>query len=137
MKCPNGCNDGKFVGLETGEPEQEQTLELSVDREGAQVTGSFRVTRNCTECGEALKEATLELSDDLPEDVFKAHNGEDHELSVDLEDATADESGGGRYAKNLITVTVNYSVTCKCDKEFAYDGQVETDSCAASSFEEC
>ena len=135
MRCPNNCNEGKFVTLECGEPEEETPLDIGED--GA-VTGSFKLTRNCGECGDALKEAVVDLDDTVDADEVKPHfGGGEHALSIELDSVEADESGGGRYRKNLISAVVEATVTCSCDKAFSHDVTLDTDGCAASAFEEC
>lgn len=138
MKCPNNCNDGKFVSLETGDPEDEGNL--AIDGEG-NVTGTFRLTRNCAECGETLKEATDELEDNISDELDGHMNGPDgeggHELSIELDACQADESGGSRYSKNIINAQVDVIVTCSCDKEWKHETTLQTGGVAAGSFEEC
>lgn len=108
MRCPN-C--AKFVGLETQDPEAEDP---SVD--GGAVTVEVRVVRACADCGTELKEVTVECSGELDEGVASAHDGEGHELELEVASTSAEESGGGRYKKNIIGVDVEVTVTCSCEK---------------------
>lgn len=65
MRCPD-CN--KFVSFDS---EQEPELDLTVDDEGV-VTGTARIVNCCEQCGQELKEATLDVEIDLSAD-FMAH----------------------------------------------------------------
>ena len=139
---------GKFVSLETGEPE-EQSAELS---EGT-INIEVRLTRNCAECGAEKKETTFELTTDISTQIqdhnLKFHAGILDEVAVNTPDAElpelsldvdydSTESGGGRYAKNMIGVTANYTVTCddcKGGDAVVAIGTLE-DYIAASGFEE-
>lgn len=132
MRCPD-CS--KFVGLETAEPQ-----ELTIDADGC-ITASYNVERNCQECGTTLKSAVFELEDWLDADVLKEHTNDEgasgpHELEI-RDSSDVEEGGGGRYSKNVFKVLVDYTVTCKCDKEFKHDGQAVSEGVAASSFKEC
>lgn len=55
MRCP-GCE--KFVSLEMGDPEVQDS---NVDTDGT-VTITVRIVRTCADCGEEMKEATLEMT---------------------------------------------------------------------------
>ena len=59
MRCPS-CE--KFVSYDTEvEPEEESAPEIS----GTQVTATYRRVLNCAECGEELKDATIEFDVEL------------------------------------------------------------------------
>lgn len=126
-RCP-GCN--KFPSLES-EAEVDQDLELN----DGTISGSVRVVRRSACCGEEIKELVYELEEDITEKLEGHLEDGDHELELDAEDPEVDESGGGRYAKNMIQVTVNYTVKCSCQKDPVHEGSL-THSEAASSFEE-
>ena len=148
MRCPD-C--GKFVSLETSDPEM-QNEELTDD---GQVELSVRLTRNCADCSNELKETTFDLSDDHSEDIeahIKAHHpnsltddGDEPRPTFTLEIGNTEnsESGGGRYAKNMIGVSIDYEIRCDvCDRA---DDKVNpdpvtvgnlSDSIPASGFDE-
>lgn len=124
--------------METAEPEEED--ELEIDEEG-RIQGTFRVDRNCEECGTTLKCATFEVDDTIDQAVLDAHTNDEgkdgpHELSVETDGSEVEESGGGRYKKNLFTVVVQYTVTCECDDTFKHDGELRSSPVAAGEFEE-
>lgn len=140
MRCPD-CN--KFVGMENGDPEVNSLEVGEVEEAGVcTVTAEVSLVRNCADCSTELKRADLEaeVQVELGEAKAKcaspkAKDGA-HELSVSELSSEATESGGGRYAKNLIGFTLDFKVECEnegCD--LAVDGQAE-DSLPASGFEE-
>jgi hypothetical protein len=117
--CPT-C--GKFTSLELGDAEVQ---DIDVDEDG-HVDCEVRVTRVCTDCGEEMKEGTLQLNDDVPEETVAEHQGEGHVLSAKDKTAKASESGAG---KNLrYDIEVAYEISCSCqsgpDQSF-YAGGME------------
>lgn len=127
MRCPD-CQ--KFVGLEFQEPEV-QSLEVS----DTSVTANIRIVRNCADCGNELKEATLEMEQDLEQEALDhlATPGE-HELSVDEDSTEGLEEGGGRYKKSYFGATVQFTVRCSCG-EFEFSGEL-SDKVPASGMDE-
>jgi hypothetical protein len=129
MRCPD-CN--KFVSLENGEPE-EQNLEISHhDGDTFEITGEFRLPRTCSECGTELKEANFlfEFNTNL-EGVTPE---ERENLSIEVEDMEVNESGGGRYAKNLFSLSGAFRITT-ADREIS-TVEGDSDQLSASSFDE-
>ena len=141
MRCPD-CN--KFVSFDTdNDPEVD-----SVDYQSGEVTASVRIVNVCAECGTEMKEATLELSEDVS-DVVDEHVRACHELNAEGEDIsgheiTADEGsaertmrteGSGRYTKTFYGVTLDVTLTCDCGK-WTHDVQL-SDDVQASSMDEC
>lgn len=136
-RCQN-CN--KFTALNFEEPEE---AELSLD--GTTINASVRIVRTSECCGDEMKEATLEMSDELPDSALDGHvnaNGEplddDHELEVECDGVDQVEEGGGRFAKSYFGATVHYSVRCSCQKdgtEPLHTGSM-TDKVAASHMDE-
>lgn len=121
MRCPD-CN--KFVSLETQEPEVSDLAVTHNEPEDAAgehtftITGSVRIVRNCGECSNELKEATLEIEQEaeLGEGV-SANIAADYRSRTDLDDAEVEESGvdiieegGGRYAKSYYGASVTLDV---------------------------
>lgn len=127
MRCPD-CN--KFVSMENGEPEVNS---VEVDSEG-HVNAEVHLTRNCAECSTELKDYTFELEADPDEEFMAAHKG--HALDVDEGDCSVDESGGGRYAKNIISVSLVATVKCAVCPDAKTEVELGSDA-AASEFEEC
>lgn len=148
MRCPD-CN--KFVGMENGDPQMD-SIEATIDGGKISISANATATRNCADCSTELKslsldfEAELELKDfpkfnDLSEtDKAKFQAALDAgTLDLNVEDAGGEmeESGGGRYAKNMITTKFSYSVSAKAgDLELVYEGELSSEN-AASEFEEC
>lgn len=135
-RCPD-CN--KFVGLENGDPEVDMEMNLEGERkvgvieEQFSVSGTAHLTRNCAECGSELKTADLNLESEMQ--TFTHITPEcDGELHCDFDDGLVDESGGGRYAKNMISCSVHWSVTCsKCQATLQNDVEASE---VAGAFEE-
>lgn len=141
MRCPD-CN--KFVSMENGDLEVD---ELSIDVDGT-VSVSASLPRNCAECSTELKRGEFQTEDDagiseaeleckfskapaLTADDVSPHSFEIEELSNDVS-----ESGGGRYAKNMVGFDLEYEVTCtneECDLKVK--GAIG-DAMQASSFDE-
>jgi hypothetical protein len=131
MRCPS-CE--KFVPLENGDLE----IEIDVESDGEQgtVTGTVRVPRLCGECSDELKEGNFDVEATF--DMPPGHGGDGHDLSIEYDGEEVTESGGGRYAKNLIGYLFTYHVTCSCQKAGAeplVSGEV-SDEMAASHFDE-
>jgi hypothetical protein len=107
----NQCN--KFVSLEEEDPEIE---ELEVDEDGC-VTGSVRIVNNCGECGDGLREATLEIDADHSEAV-KAHKCDKKKDGLEIEQGDAERTqkteGKGRGMKTFYGASVSYEINCAC-----------------------
>jgi hypothetical protein len=145
--------------METQEPQCD-----SIDAEyeastKAQQPGEFRVTatgtteRNCADCGTTLKAVNWDAEKEIPLTEFRdwqkltasvkqawidALAKEQAEIEIEENGSDSDESGGGRYAKNIITSRVNFILTLKLNDpvlRLIYEGQVESQN-AASEFEE-
>lgn len=115
MRCPD-CQ--KFVSLEFADPEVD-SLEVG---DGA-VSCTVRIVRNCGECGQELKEATLELSHDIDHDTEKGK----HTLEVEETGVDQIEEGGGRYKKSYFGASVSFKVECSCgwSEEGTMDDKVQ------------
>lgn len=130
MRCPD-CM--KFVGMENGEPEINS---FEVDRTGTtfDITLSARHTRNCAECSTELKDVDIDESTSLELADFegyknlseanrarldKAIEEDSADLSVELEEGESEvnESGGGRYKANDISITFNGTVRLELDSD--------------------
>lgn len=132
----------KFTGLETGDPQEE-----SADLDEGVILLEVSLTRNCTECSTEKRSASYSFEHDISDEI-KGHIAARHpehdgdkmgapSMTLDV-DYEVDESGGGRYAKNMISVNANYTVTCdECigDDAKIADGTI-TESMAASEFDE-
>lgn len=129
MRCPD-CN--KFVSLENGEPE-EQSLEIEHhDGNIFVVNGEFRLARTCADCGAELKEASFlfEFETEL-EGVMEE---ERENVSVEADGVEVNESGGGRYAKNLFSLSGSFRIATHERELKTVDA--ESDQLSASSFDE-
>lgn len=154
----------KFVSLETQEPEVSDTTG-EINETGVYIQASATTNRNCAECSDTLKSLELEYELEVPIEDFKGYselsdedkvaleaemaNGDSSQaldLSVEEDSTEADESGGGRYKKNLITSTVHFSVVLTWTRhnpdgalnktKLTYSGHASNEN-AASEFEEC
>ncbi len=61
MRCPS-CN--KFVPYDT---DSEPEVDIEIDAEGS-VSGTVRIVNTCADCGEELKEASLDVNEDLTDE---------------------------------------------------------------------
>lgn len=106
--CP-GCS--KLCSLENGEPEVND-----VEIGDGSITASVRLVRNSSCCDQEMKEYNYELNLDISKELKahedKYHNGVPQTYSVEEDSCDVDESGGNRYAKNMIGVTLSVDVTC-------------------------
>lgn len=128
MRCPD-CN--KFVSLENGEPE-EQSLEVSHhDGNRFEVTGEFRLARTCGECGQELKEATFQFAFETELEGVTEEERENLSVEADVE---VNESGGGRYAKNIFSLSGNFRIATDARELKSVDA--ESDQMSAGSFDE-
>lgn len=148
MRCPDCC---KFTGLENQDPEVDN-IEVEGFRDGFEIRISGRHVRACAECGGELKAVDFEEEFETPFSVFKDWNTLTPEqqkqfceglatgdITPEIEEtgATVDESGGGRYAKNIITITVDWKLTVALPDgpELTHEGQSEIEN-AAGDYEE-
>ena len=135
-RCPD-CQ--KFVSLEMSDPEVE-SCEIDID---GVITATVRIVRVCTECGNEMKEATLEMEYTPNEDevkIVEEHQGDAHELTVeDGYEVENLEQSGGRYAKSFFGATLSVSVRCSCQTgkviEPLFTVEIE-DKVSASSMDE-
>jgi hypothetical protein len=136
MRCDQ-CN--KFVSYDEADPEV-NILEISDD---GTVTAEVRIVNTCAECGQDLKEATFDFSEEVN---VSAHSGKGHELSV--EEGSCERTqrsgyfkkgvfvpAGGRHAKTFYGVSLDYEVNCSCNSEFSITGTF-ADDVQASGMEE-
>ena len=85
-----------------------------------------------------MKEATLELEAEVPEEIMDQHNATakgEHSLSIEEDGIEQIEEGGGRYAKSYFGVKVNFMVSCSCQKDVIYAGEMQ-DKIAASHMDD-
>lgn len=134
MRCPD-CN--KFVSLENEEsPEVEPSVEVDSGR--VSIGGTVSLVRVCADCSTELKSCEAGVDDEASVEIPKEHLGEGHDMDVEIEVGSVDESGGARYKKNIITANLSYTMRCSCqkreDKPLA-EGDL-TASAAAGEFEE-
>ena len=123
MRCPS-CN--KFVALEFQDPE---LIDIDVDADG--VRAEVRIVRCCAECGDELKEATLNLYYEWWKEFDEEHG--DHDLTVEETGIEPLEEDGGRYAKSYFGANVQFTVTCSCGQCFSAEME---EKIAASYMEE-
>jgi hypothetical protein len=137
MRCPN-C--AKFVSLDFSDPEVES---IEVDH-GGNVEIQVKLERTCADCGEVMKEATLEMTWEPGEDdsrKIKEHFGvNDPSLEIESTDVESIEKAGGRYKKSYFGAHVQFKITCGCADKLGHttleiDGDTE-DEIAASGMDE-
>lgn len=149
MRCPD-CN--KFVGMENGEPEINNIEASHLTGLQFSVNADVRGVRQCANCGTDLKDLSMDVEGTCdigeseewkkltPEEqatLKAAIKKGDVEVEVEDDGGDVDEGGGGRYAKNIITTTVNYTLTVTYnDLKVSASGSLESKN-AASEFEEC
>ncbi len=142
-KCPS-CN--KFSALEFQEPEEEsfEVENLEHISEDGTVTATMhatvRIERNSECCGETMKEASLEMSEEftIEHDKLEEHlvAKEGCELTAAADDPEQVEEGGGRYTKSYFGASITYRVTCECGNgDELHEGTLE-EKIAASSMDE-
>lgn len=112
MRCPDCL---KFTGLET-QVDVNDGPDMKASKDGIDITAEVTVNRNCSDCGTTLKlmnfsteksvEFPIECVDGSVLDSMDDIDGES--LEMDAGDAEEYESGGGRYAKNM----VGFDLTC-------------------------
>lgn len=138
MRCP-GCD--KFCSLTFEDPE----IESGLDYDSGTVQAVVRIVRNSECCGDEMKEATFEFSQEVSGPALADHVNaegvelEGHEIEVEHDDPDQLEEGGGRYAKSYFGVSINYRVRCACQDKGApplFEGTLE-DKIAASHMDEC
>lgn len=152
---PNRCEScNKFTALEFQAPEEESFevdgLETIAEDGTVAATASttIRISRNSECCGDTMKEATLEMSeefiidhDKLEEHLVKKEDGswawkEGCALTAKNEDPEQVEEGGGRYTKSYFGASVAYSITCECGKGDELHESTLEDKIAASEMDD-
>ena len=135
MRC-EPC--GKFASYDDSNEPEIQSEEI--DPSG-HISISARIYLTHDECGTELKEATFDLEDDLPEDVLELHQGEGHDLSLEVIDSemTSRQDGKAktpaRYRRTYYGVCVRIEVTCSCGPEAIHNNDL-TDDIQASAMDE-
>lgn len=142
-----------MVSLDNGEPEV--NIEVEYDGGNCAVTGDVRLVRNCADCGETLKELTDSLEylaslkgfewqkdgkafePDLDQLTKQLADG-DGEVTIESAECSFNESGGSRYSRNMIEVTIPFTVTISFDNgvEGTYNNEIKLAN-SAGSYEEC
>jgi hypothetical protein len=90
------------------ETEAEDPEDLLYDRKTGNVTGTVRVVRRSACCGDDMTEATFDIDAHADADP-KGKPTDEYEVEVESIEAT--ESGGGRYAKNMVGFELHGKVT--------------------------
>ena len=140
MRCPD-CN--KFVGYEEQDPEVE-SLEIS----DGHVDAVVRIVNVCQDCSTELKEAQLDMSEDVSADLQNHREeckhkdqmtGEDEsDFNVDGTHEERDQKveGKGRGAKTFYGARVGFKINCSHCSEGVGEGELE-EFVQASSMDEC
>jgi hypothetical protein len=135
--------------MENGEP-QIGSIEVSRSGTDVEITADVEHTRNCADCGTELKSISISFSESLSlKDVGKPDEMSETdfekwraglkkaEVEIDEDGSDSDESGGGRYAKNMIGVVVDYTLKITSSKiELKKSGQLREEN-PASAYDEC
>ena len=153
MRCPQ-CN--KFTGMDNADP-QVDSLEAGDLKGGSvEITVDGQHFRVCSDCGTELKSVSFNESETEQLNTFEGWDAlteeqksavlkgcEDGNLVAGVEEASVevDESGGMRYKKNIITITINYEVAVDLDpiveKVVLHKSGQFTIENAASGYDEC
>jgi hypothetical protein len=129
MRCPD-CS--KFVSFDTDSDPEINNIEVDDD---GNVSGEVRIVNTCAECSSELTEATLEIEEDMTDDItahreaFPDEKDAHDTLDVDTagesrfdEMVRKDRNGkpikNSRYMKRLYGAEVEITVTCKCGETF-------------------
>lgn len=145
-RCPS-CN--KFSSLTFEDPET-QDISVEVDEDEAKewkpgdesfvhVNAEITVDRNSECCGDKVKTGTYSFDENVEShdllQTVKDHLAKDgdHSFSIEVVDASVDESGGGRYEKNMLRLNATYEISC-CGGSLG-EGEIESEL-AASEYEE-
>ncbi len=123
MRCPD-CN--KFVGLDT---EAEPEVDLDVDLETGEVTGSVRIMNACQDCGTELTEATFDVDEEFPEaeehlKKYADPDAGDEKHELEMEDALSRDErsqGKGRGTRTFYGALGTITVKCSCNKSWSKD----------------
>ena len=140
----SSCN--KFVSMEMSDPEVDlNDIEIDYNDDGTgtgTISGTVRIVRACAECGDELRDATLELmhgfklppkGEAIKVDGKEFEAGEaEHEFEVEEGDVNPID-GNGRRAR--FGAEVCFMVKCTCGCEFEYEGSMQ-DEVAASEMNE-
>lgn len=155
MRCPQ-CE--KFVSMENSDPEI-GTIETSV--QGTKITvnvSDVRMIRACADCSSELKDVNTEGETSLELSEFEGWKELTEEqrdkiiallmtegLTVGAEEGgtNVEEGGGGRYKKNMISLTIHFDlwISYECPSappsiDLKYSGDILIEH-AAGEFEEC
>lgn len=139
MRCPECNKFASYAGDETPELES-----IEVDQMSGTVTAQVRIHKDCADCSTELKEASLELKTDIPEEFVALHCGSApgvHELVVDetVEPEPIEEYDNPnrplRYQRTYYGATLETTVTCtECGDSATV---TLTDKVPASAMDEC
>lgn len=150
MRCPD-CS--KFVSMDNADPEVNSVEVVYNGDKTATVTADIRLIRACADCSTELKSLDVQVEEtvDLTE-MTKDGDGEnkvdgdalhtaldslDAELEVEGEDCEVEETGGSRFAKNMIQFSLAVVVSVELNGA-TYKVPVSlNDEAAAGDFEEC
>lgn len=145
MRCPD-C--AKFVAFDTdNEPEHD---DAEVDEGGTVTVSGVRITNNCAECGQELKEASFDLEGtiDFPAEWCDEEGDlkEGVELSAEVVNAERTDRSDGkpntpsRFRRTFYgaTLTVEVTATDADGKAIGEPVSIElSDECQASGMDEC
>lgn len=111
-RCPS-C--GLLASLDMGEIE-ELSADISRDKidngiTTATISGSFRIVRTSSCCGDEIKEAIIDLETEIK---IEGHTNEDCALEFGGSDLSPIEEGGGRYKKSYFGVEWTPEIICSC-----------------------
>jgi hypothetical protein len=107
----------------------EESDEPTVD--GTTLKASYRIVAQCVECGQELKEATLDLEQDLADSIdadCEKGPSKTHNWSMDLTvENTERTEGRGRGMRVFYGVEVTGTITCNaCGQEATVDMRDDT-----------
>lgn len=153
---PRCSSSNKFASYD----EPEASIE-GEEMNGSTYSAEVRIMRPCSECGEEMAETNLNPEADvecqncgeecpghaldaegeiIPGEQLKPgelsyKEPEAPEFEIVSSEVEVDESGGGRYKKNVFTATVTAEIKCLCCGESVEPSVSAEDSCPASGFD--
>jgi hypothetical protein len=130
MRCDQ-CN--KFASYDDS-TEPEADVDLAAD---GSFSGQVRIVLTCADCSQELKEASFDFDSEVPEKVLKAHEGDDHSLSLDTGDneLTSRYEGKRRYTKTFYGYRAALDLSCACVSDGLWTAEF-TDDVQASHMDE-
>lgn len=108
-RCPD-CN--KFVSLEENDPEIDLLLNPGDNPKDLVIEGTVRLVNACAECGTELKEAILDIEQQIP--MPDGHIGHGVTFEILNSERVNRAEGKGRGLKTFYGFEAAYRIECSC-----------------------